>query len=207
MKKLLLIFLMILAACGKSKPNPEIPQEVLAELQTNKQAMFNMSGEINWYVDDNLKGRTEKMKAGDTLLIYINSNGGMVDAAESIMNTMSGFKTICVADTAMSAAFEIYEACTVRVYLDRTLLMTHHHSISFGNGTIPVTEAFLAGLEGFVQETYLLKRAANRMGMTHAELLENIQKNNGEWYIYGKDIVKYRAADYHIQDNQLKKNK
>jgi len=207
MKKLLLIFLMILSACGKSKPNPEIPQEVLAELQTSKQVMFNMSGEINWYIDDNLKDRTEKMKAGDTLLIYINSNGGMVDAAESIINTMSGFKTICVADTAMSAAFEIYQTCTIRVYIDRTLLMTHHHSISFENGSISVTEVFLAGLEGFVQETYLLKRAANRMKMTHAELLENIQKNNGEWYIYGKDIVKYRAADYHIQDGQLKKAK
>ena len=207
MKKLFLVLLMMLSGCSWFTPNHEIPKEVLAELQTDKKSMFNMSSEIDWNLDDNLKEHTKNMKPGDTLLIYINSRGGIVDAAESIMNTMSRFKTICVADTAMSAAFEIYESCTVRVYLDRTLLMTHHHSISFGNGSISVTEAFLSGLDGFIQETYLLKKSASRMEMSHAELLEKIEKNNGEWYIYGKDLVKYHAADYHIKDSQLKKVK
>jgi ATP-dependent protease ClpP protease subunit len=197
----------MLASCGSMKSTPEIPQEILAELQTDKQTMFNMNSEINWSLEDDLKSHTKNMKPGETLLIYIKSNGGGVDAAESIINIMSRFKTICVADTAMSAAFEIYQSCTVRVYLDKTVLMTHRHSMSFGNGSISVIEAFISSLDGFVQETYLLKRSASRMNMTYDELLKKIEKSKGEWYIYGKDIVKYNASDYHIKDNQLKKLK
>jgi len=204
------IFVALLAAlisCSPMRSPPEIPHEILIELQTDKQTMFNMNSQINWSLDDDLKSHTKNMKPGETLLIYIKSNGGGVDAAESIINTMSRFKTICVADTAMSAAFEIYQSCTVRVYLDKTILMTHHHSISFGNGSISVAEAFISSLDGLIQEIYLLKRSANRMDMTYDELLKKIEKSKGEWYIYGRDIVEYHASDYHIKDSQLKKLK
>lgn len=204
---ILAALLAALISCGPMKSTPDIPREILAEMQTDKQTMFNMNSEINWGLDDDLKSHTKNMKTGETLLIYIKSNGGGVDAAESIINTMSRFKTICVADTAMSAAFEIYQSCTVRVYLDRTVFMVHRHSLSFGNGSISVTEAFISSLDGFIQETYLLKRSANRMDMSYDELLKKIEKGNGEWYIYGKDIVEYHASDYHIKDNQLKKIK
>jgi|GEM_PF-4600830 len=201
--KYLVFLLMFLVSCG-SKPIPSIPVDVLAELQANSNTMFNLSGEVDWNLSKRLDRHTEKHKVGDTILIYINSNGGDVNAAENIMNTMSRFKTVCVADTAMSAAFEIYESCTVRVYMDRTLLMTHHHFITFSKNQMNVTDVFVAGLDAYIQEKYLLTKAALRMEMTYSELSEKITKGNGEWYIYGKDIIKFNAADYHIKDAQLK---
>lgn len=205
MKSLIAFFILLLTGC--SAVVPQIPQDVLAELQASDKSMFNMAGEINGNLQNNLNRHLKNKKVGDTLLIYINSNGGEVNSAEAIMNTLAGYKTICVADIAMSAAFEIFQTCTVRVYMDRTLLMVHHHWIIFNNNQISVPDLFATGLEAYIQELSILSRCAFRMKITYNDLDKKIQKNGGEWYLYGSDIIKNNAADYHIKDSQLKKNK
>lgn len=203
--KYLVLFLIFLVGCAGDIFRPAIPADVLAELQGDKKTMFNMSSDIDWRLSRALDKHVEKTKAGDTVLIYINSNGGDVNAAENILNTMSRYKTICVADTAMSAAFEIFQHCTVRVYMDRTVLMAHYHSIWYG-GPVNVNEAFLSGLEAYIQQTALLKKCAARMQMSYLEFTGKIDKE-GEWYIFGPDLVKYHAVDYHIQNADLRINR
>lgn len=203
-----LVFLLIILSGCSGYFRPEIPSDILAELQTDKRTMFNMASDIGWRLSESLDKHTEHLKTGDTLLIYIHSNGGDVNAAENIINTMSRYKTICVADVAISAAFEIFQSCTVRVYTDNTVLMTHHHSIIFGYGQVTVPEVFLAGLDGYIQETYLLKKCAARMKMSYSDFLQKIEKNNGEWYMNGpREIRKANAADYHIKESQFKVKK
>lgn len=202
--KYFLILLMFLVSCGK--PIPAIPNDVLAELQEDSSQMFNMSGDIDTYMVRNFERHVQKKKAGETVLIYIFSDGGEVDSAESIINRMSGFRTICVADSAFSAAFEIYQHCTVRVYMSRTALMTHHHYIVFNQNSVVTTpELLLQGLSAYIQEVGLLTRCAMRMGLTYSQMVQKIADNGGEWYIYGDDIVKHRAADYNIKEYQLLK--
>lgn len=205
MKYLLFLLIFILTSCSVSAPS--IPEDVLADLQSSSQTMFNMSGEINSSLANLLDTHVKNKKPGDTVLVYINSNGGDVAAAEKIMNSLVRHKSICVADMALSAAFEIFQSCTVRIYLDRTLLMVHRHSISFESNLLPVPDIFFNGLDAYIQETYLLTKSAHRMKITYNELIEKIEKNNGEWYLYGKDIMQYNAADYYIKDYQIKKNK
>lgn len=203
--KYLLFLLIILSGCfGNFRP--EIPQDVLAELQSESSQMFNLSGDVDVYTARNFDKYTEKFKAGDTALIYIYSDGGDVDSAEKIINSMAKLKTICVADKAASAAFEIFQHCTVRIYMDRTLLMVHHHYVIFRSATIiTAPELLIDGLNAYIQEAGLLGRCAARMKMTYDELNKKIEKNGGDWYIYGNDIVKYNAADYHIKDSQVTK--
>lgn len=197
---------MFLISCVK--PLPNIPDDVLAELQSDSSQMFSVYEEVNWSMAKDFDIYTQNLKAGDTVMIYIYSNGGEVDAAENIINRMSSFRTICVADKAISAAFEIYQHCTVRIYMDRTLLMTHHHSMVFTQNNIEtVPNLFMESFNAYIQEIGLLSRCAARMKMTLNELNAKIAKNNGEWYIYRGDIVKYNAADYHIKYYQLVKKK
>ena len=197
---------MFLISC--SKPLPSIPEDVLAEFQNSSKQMFNMSMDIDWRLAKNFEKHTEKNNPGDTILIYINSNGGEVDAAEGIINTMAGFKTICIADTAISAAFEIYQHCTVRVYMDRTLLLTHHHYMVFNERSmVTAPDLLLQGLGAYIQEIALLTKCATRMKMTYAALDAKIAENGGDWYIYGKDIMTYHAADYHIKNSEIKVKK
>lgn len=204
MKHLIVFFVFLLIGC--SNPAAPIPADVLAELQATEKTMFNLNGDINssaaYYFNQHIKNK----KTGDTVLIYINSNGGEVNAAEMIMTSMMGHKTICVADTAMSAAFEIFQNCTVRLYMKRSLLMVHHHW-ALMSGPINVPELFITGLDAYVQEVSILSRCAMRMGMSYADLFKKIEKHNGEWYLYGADITKYNAADYLIEEYQLKKTK
>jgi ATP-dependent protease ClpP protease subunit len=200
--KFLIIFLIFLIGCAEDSFRPTIPADVLAELQGDKKTMFNMSSEIDWRLSRALDKHTEKTKIGETVLIYINSNGGDVNAAENIINTMSRYRTVCVADTAMSAAFEIYQHCTIRVYMDRTVLMAHYHSIWY-NGMLSVNEAFLSGLEAYIQQTALLRKCAARMEMSYLEFTGKIDKEK-EWYLFGKDLVKYHAVDYHIKIADLR---
>jgi len=203
--KFLLFFLIVLTGCFGNF-NPEIPQDVLAELQSDSTQMFNLSGDVDAYTARNFEKHTEKLKTGDTALIYIYSDGGEVDSAEKIIGSMAKFKTICVADKALSAAFEIFQHCTVRIYMDRTLLMVHHHYMMFRSGTIVTApELLVDGLNAYIQEASLLGRCAVRMKMTFSDLNDKIAKNGGDWYIYGDDIVKNNAADYHIKDSQVSK--
>lgn len=203
--KYLLFFLIILSGCFNNF-RPEIPQDVLAELQSDSTQMFNLSRDVDTYTAKNFEKHTEKLKAGDTTLIYIYSDGGEVDSAEKIIGSMAKFKTICIADKALSAAFEIFQHCTVRIYMDRTLLMAHHHYMVFRSGTIVTApEMLIDGLSAYIQEASLLGRCATRMQMTLTDLNNKIAKNGGEWYIYGDDIIKNNAADYHIKDSQVTK--
>jgi ATP-dependent protease ClpP protease subunit len=202
--KYLVLLLMLLIGCGR--PAPTIPEDVLAELQANSQMMFNLSGDITSSTANMFVSYVEKKAIGETVLIYINTNGGDVNAAEKIMNAMTRQKTVCIADTAISAGFEIFQSCTLRIYIDRTVLMAHRHWTTF-SGPITMPELLMAGLDGYIQETYLLTKCAHRMEMSYSELVGMIEKKGGEWYIYGKDIMKYNAADYHLKDYQLTINK
>lgn len=203
--KYLFFLLMFLISCGKTISN--IPEDVLAELQSNSTQIYNMGGDIDAYMSGSFKKYSEQLKAGDSLLIYIFSDGGDVDSAENIISSMAKLKTICIADKALSAAFEIFQHCTVRVYMDRTILMTHHHYMTFRENTIATApELLVNGLDAYIQETRLLGRCAARMNMTFNDLSDKIAGNGGEWYIYGKDIIKYHAADYYIKDSQVTKN-
>lgn len=200
--KYLIFLLMFLMSCGKVIPS--IPEDVLAELQSDSNQMYNMSSDIDSYMASNFKDYTKKLKAGDTALIYIYSDGGDVDSAENIINSMTKLKTICIADKALSAAFEIYQHCTVRVYMDRTILMTHHHYMIFREDTTATApELLVTGLDAYIQETRLLGKCAARMDMTFSNFSDKIAGNGGDWYLYGSDILKYHAADYHIKNSQI----
>lgn len=199
--KYLIFLLMFLISCNIKQP---VPKDVLDELQGNR--IFNLSGDIDWVIAKDFKRYTERLKAGDTVLMYIFSDGGEVNAGEDIIHQMAKFKTICIADKALSAAFEIYQHCTVRVYIDRTILMVHHHYMIFTETeAVTAPRMLLQGLDAYIQEASLLGRCAARMNMTYRELDEQIAKNGGDWYIYGSSIQKFNAADYHIKQSQFLK--
>jgi hypothetical protein len=203
--KYLLLLIMFLVACGK--PAPSVPPDILAEMQAPANKVLNFSYDVDWSAVREFDRHTTKMKPGDTVLIYISSNGGDVDAAEAIISRMTRFKTICVADFAASAAFEIYQHCTVRVFRENTVLMVHHHYMVFTTRVaITTPELLVQSIKAFSQEYGLLSRCAARMYMTYEELVQKIAKNGGEWYLSGpKEIKKAHAGDYHIKDNELKK--
>lgn len=195
-----------LIAC--QKPSPTVPAKILAELQDTSLEVFEMTGDIEAKLVNNLKKFTKNKVLGDTLLIYINSIGGHVNSAESIINIMAGYKTICLADIAYSAAFEIFQHCTVRIYNDDTSLMTHYHFAFFKRqSTMTSSELLDYGFSMYIQEVGLLTRCAARMNMTYLELTEKINENNGEWYLHGDEILRHSAADYYLNDLKMLKVK
>jgi ATP-dependent protease ClpP protease subunit len=200
--KYFLLLLILLMAC--TKPIPSIPAEVLAEMQVSSSKVFNFSFDVDWLAVSQFDKHIQDAKPGDTVLMYISSNGGDVDAAEAIITRMSRYRTICVADFAASAAFEIYQHCTIRVFRDNTLLMVHHHYLVFGSKTTAtVPEVLIQGIKSYAQEYGLLNRCAARMYMTYEELIKKIADDGGEWYINGaRQIKSANAGDYHVKDEE-----
>lgn len=199
--KFFIFLTMLLLSCNDTPQPSPVPPKILSELQDTSIKIFSLSGDINPKLVNKFKKITKDMAVGDTLLLYINSKGGYVDSAEYIINIMAGLKTICLADMAYSAAFEIFQHCTVRIYNDDTSLMTHHHFALFNNrSTMTSVDLFNYGFNMYVQEATLLTRCAARMNMSFSELNEKIEENNGEWYLTGDDIPKYFAADYYLKD-------
>lgn len=202
--KYLLLLLIFLTSCSIFNPVPSIPPDVLAEMQVSHNKIFNFSFDVDWSAVSRFDKHTKEAKPGDTVLMYISSNGGDVDAAEAIITRMSRYKTICVADFAASAAFEIYQHCTIRIFRDNTLLMVHHHYMIFtSKTTVTVPEVLIQGIKSYAQEYGLLSRCAARMYMTYEELIKKVADGGGEWYINGaKEIKAANAGDYNIKDKE-----
>lgn len=199
MKWLLFLFVLLIAC---QKPPSTVPEKILAELQEAPPSdIFILTGDVAPNMINSLKKITKNKEIGDTLLIYINSKGGYVNSAEQIINIMAGYKTICLADMAYSAAFEIFQHCTIRIYNDDTSLMTHHHFAFFQNESVMTSvEMFDYAFNMYIQEATLLTRCAARMNMSFLELSEKIDENNGEWFLHGDEIAENFAADYYLKD-------
>lgn len=200
--KYLFLLVMFLMSC--TKPVPSVPPDVLAEMQVSPNKVFNFSFDVDWLAVSRFDEHIQDAKPGDTVLMYISSNGGDVDAAEAIISRMSRYRTICIADLAASAAFEIYQHCTIRVFRENTLLMVHHHYIVFSSRTTAtVPEVLIQGIKSYAQEYGLLTRCAARMYMSYEELISKIAENGGEWYIHGpKQIKSTNSGDYYIKDKE-----
>ena len=130
----------------------------------------------------------------EILYLYINSPGGSVTAGLEIVNYIKGLqqrgKQIkCIAHNAMSMAFLIFQLCSQRLILHSSTLMQHQMSLEAGGKLYDMNSrmTYLNSLE-----TSLNQEQATRLDMKLEDFIKIIQN---DWWLYGEDIIKHKAAD------------
>jgi ATP-dependent protease ClpP protease subunit len=130
------------------------------------------------------------------IYIYINSEGGDVLLGHKIVQYMNYKKyqnrTLhCITDKALSMAFHIFQHCDERFVLHNTILMQHQMQLQF-----EISDT-LENINNYVKmynkiNDKMIQIESNRIGMTQEQYKI---KTMAEWWIHGKDAIKYRVAD------------
>lgn len=130
----------------------------------------------------------------DSVYLYLNSHGGSVVDGYHLVQTIdalhkSGKTVTCIADTAISMAFVIFQSCPVRYVRPSSILM--QHQMSFGiRGSIEQVKNFVSFVDGMEEEINI--RQALRIGMPVTEFKDKIMN---DWWVYGYQTIENNLAD------------
>ena len=130
----------------------------------------------------------------DTIYLYFDTPGGSIMDGNEIINTIdtlthTGKTIVGIADIAISMGFIIFQHCPTRYVRPRAVLMQHQMS----TGIHGQFENIKTKLQ-FMQELddQLSQAQAERLQLSLDEF--NLRTAH-DWWMYGNNIIKYKAAD------------
>jgi ATP-dependent protease ClpP protease subunit len=156
--------------------------------------VVTLRGEINGITASNFINEIVEYKSGEELYIYIISGGGSVISGMEIVRTINdltknGVNVKCIANTAMSMAFVIFQTCPERYVTESSVLMQHQMSLGIKGPIRQVTTYldFVTAIENELEE-----QQSRRIGIPENVFREKVAH---DWWLFGNDIVKKGAAD------------
>lgn len=130
--------------------------------------------------------------------LYLDSPGGSVFAGRRLVSYLltTDRNVVCIANTAISMAYVILQACPVRLITNHSVLMTHQIASQL-QGSLKEMQNQLVMVEklALLYDSFI----ASRMGLT----LEEYRTKVGiEWWMMGvKDALLNKAADKEVKVN------
>ncbi len=154
----------------------------------------SLRGEVNDLSINNLINNLINLKS-DTRYIYINTNGGSVDAGLNLINTIKNLESDnivvnCIAETAISMGFVIFQGCKGRYVLEHSTLMQHQISLHGMGGEIKNINSYLKFVNNM--ENKLNKIQAKRIGI---ELKDFEDKIHDDWWMDSEEAIRNNVAD------------
>jgi ATP-dependent Clp protease protease subunit len=134
-------------------------------------------------------------KTSDERYIYLNTNGGSVDAGMHLINVIkdlenNNIKVNCIADTAISMGFVIFQSCSKRYVLSYSTLMQHQMSLSGIKGKLLELNSYMSHINKI--EDTVNKMQANRINITQSEFESRI---NNDWWLTSDESIEFGVAD------------
>lgn len=134
-------------------------------------------------------------KTSDKRYIYINTNGGSVDAGLKLINVIKDLENIdieinCIADTAISMGFVIFQSCTNRYLLRYSTLMQHQISLRGVGGKILELNSYMTHIN--MIENNLNKMQADRINMTQEAFEIKIMN---DWWLTTEEAIENNVGD------------
>jgi len=131
----------------------------------------------------------------DVMYIYIDSNGGSIDAGEHLINQFNYYRSLnrsiqCIANKAYSMAFHIFQSCDIRYITQSSKLMQHQMSIVISRQNFENILNYMEMLKNMSikLETITAKRLKLNFNDYHNKIIN-------DWWLYGDDIIVNNAAD------------
>ena len=123
------------------------------------------------------------------LYVYLDTNGGSVDAGNKIVNEIHKYNLSCIAQKAISMGFVILQSCNKRYITPLATLMQHQMSYGIMNEKAKV-ESYVEFIKQIGDE--LTEMQAKKIGMTSKRFNEKIYN---DWWSFGKTALKNKCAD------------
>tara|TARA_A100001015_G_scaffold234396_1_gene265883 strand:+ start:12770 stop:13456 length:687 start_codon:yes stop_codon:yes gene_type:complete len=122
-------------------------------------------------------------------VLFLNTPGGSVDEGMKIVSELKKYNVDCVAETAYSMGFIIFQSCKNRYLLPHGKLMQHqmYLGIQDQKSRIDSYMRFIDKMEHDIN-----KMQAKRINITVKEFKKKI---NNDWWLYGEQGVKEKCAD------------
>ena len=130
-----------------------------------------------------------------TRYIYLNTNGGSVDAGMKLINVIKNLEAQeievnCIADTAISMGFVIFQSCNKRYVTRYATLMQHQMSMQGISGKIYDINSYVVFTNAMEQELNIMQ--AEKIGMPINEFTGKI---TSDWWLTSKQAVVNGVAD------------
>lgn len=123
------------------------------------------------------------------LIVYIDTNGGEVDAGNKIVGEIQKYNISCVAHKAISMGFVILQSCNVRYITPLAVLMQHQMSYGVGNEKEKV-ESYVDFIRQIGDE--LIRMQAMKINITEKDMKE---RTFNDWWLFGKNAIVQNCAD------------
>ena len=127
--------------------------------------------------------------------VYIDSNGGSVDAGQKLIDQFSylqqkGVIIECIVQNAHSMAFQILQSCDKRYITPSAKVMQHQMSLSEIDGQFDNLMNYLTMIQQMSNK--LDKVAAERIGISYDDYKKKVAT---DWWLFGEEIIRANVAD------------
>lgn len=123
------------------------------------------------------------------LYVFLDTNGGSVDAGNKIINEIQKYNVSCIANKAISMGFVILQSCHKRYVTPMATLMQHQMSYGVANEKEKV-ESYVQFIKQIGE--HLVEMQANRIGLNPSEFK---LRTFNDWWIFGENAIKENCAD------------
>ncbi len=123
------------------------------------------------------------------MYVYLDTNGGSVDAGNKIVAEIQKYDLDCIAHKAISMGFVIFQSCKTRYITQMGTLM--QHQMRYG---IADEKAKVESYVEFIKQIgdYLMTMQATKIGITSDEMF---MKTYNDWWLFGENAVVAKCAD------------
>lgn len=166
------------------------PYKIL-EFNTTNNILLN--GEINEKSSSKFIYDLNIMPYKNNVVVYLNTPGGSISHGMKIVDEVTKYNLSCVAESAYSMGFIIFQHCKNRYILSHGKLMQHQMSITIIDQKSRI-ESYMTYINDMERE--IIKNQANRIKITETLFKEKI---NNDWWLYGEAAVKENCADELVQ--------
>jgi len=156
-------------------------------LDTNNTLLLR--GEVNEKMATDFVFDLNSRKKKSDLYVFLDTNGGSVDAGNKIVNEIQKHNLTCIAQKAISMGFVILQSCEKRYVTPLSTLMQHQISYGVSDEKAKI-ESYVEFIKQIGEE--LTEMQANKIGITSRDFKLNTYN---DWWLFGKKSIQENCAD------------
>ena len=123
------------------------------------------------------------------LYVFLDTNGGSVDAGNKIVFEIQKYGLSCIAHKALSMGFVILQACKERYVTPLATLMQHQISYGVANEKAKI-ESYVEYIKQIGD--HLTKMQAKKIGISKKDFE---RRTYNDWWLFGEKIIEENCAD------------
>ena len=159
------------------------------EIELNQDNTLLLRGEINDKSATEFVFDVNKRKNKSNLYVFLDTNGGSVDAGNKIIYEIQKYNLSCIAHKAISMGFVILQSCDKRYVTPLATLM--QHQISYG---IMDEKAKVENYVEYIKQVgdHLTLLQSKKIGISKREFE---RRTYNDWWMFGEKAVQENCAD------------